>query len=899
MHSIYLIHPSVNYDNLILENLLCKDEFDYSVNVILSFTQRRCKHLEYLLLNKFVKDNKTVIPPEIIQIYNYLSYHAKFKLISEFEAKYLLLQVLHQITDIASHSKMPEIVDEIIELYRLLQLYNPNKDILQILIYVYEKLKEAIEERYFSDVMLKRFQFVEDVIKYFVDVLKDKELVILPDLNECMEEIPVIENLIIDFVTVVNPMDCEIIRRLINKAKESTIYYIKLDESTYFKQLIKYLESDNIEIKEIENRSDGVNRKVFIAIEAKDDEISSILPTKENEIRFISHRIKEAIIKGLISIDEVDIIFPEPYKYISTIRRLFESYKIDYNYSFGERILNEPAIQAAYSILKLIAEDFPRDILLFILRNKYFYVDGSEEIINEVKQSSVIYGIDFWKGQGKKVAEFVGKVKDAFDCKHLDEYLKRYENLLKGLNFGLVAGLSERDLSIVENFWGLISSLKCLSFPIEIEFNEFKRMIGYLFSQKRYFGEEKILKGANVMGIIEASGMRPKVTFFAGLIDGDEPKVKEYLIFPDSVMELIGLPTVEAQIAEQRYYYNLIMNSSADIIYLTYPQFERDQKTLCSFFLTDYIARNSYEIVREDNEGIYSLEEHLINKGESEKIKLIDYIRKPNLSKESVDKICKYYDNNTISVTDLMKYYECPQQFYFFKILQLEEIEEPTFDYNAKEWGTIVHRILCEAFEDKAEWKERAFNEFKKLSKNYPEGVREFFYKRLEIDLDFLENFQREIEEEYIILDRELILEREINIPEVGKQRIKGVIDRIDRKRDTAGYLLIDYKIGSADDKKYSMQLPLYAWLYEQRSGIIPDKLVLLALNGLRSKKKELIRGRKNVKELVEKNLLEAKEIIKRIREGLFYNLEEDDEEIKERDEWKCKYCNFKSLCWG
>lgn len=898
MHSIYLIHPSVNYDNLMLENLVCKNEFDYSANVILSFTQRRCKHIEYLFLDKFVKDSKAVIPPAIIQIYNYLACHCKLKLISEFEAKYLLLQVLHKTTDIVSHTKMPEIVDEIIELYRLLQLYNPNRGISQILIDVYEKLEKAVEERYFSDAMLKRLQFLGDVIKSFVDVLKDKELIILPDLNECMEQIPLIENLVIDFVSVLNPMDCEIIRRLISKAKESAIYYIKLDESIYFKRLLECLDRDGIEIKEIKEGSDRFKNKVFVAIEVRDDEICSMLPTKENEIRFISHRIKEAIIKGLVSIDEVDIIFPEPYKYISTIRRLLENYKIDYNYSFGERILNEPAIQAAYSILKLVAEDYPRDILLFILRNNYFWIDEAEEIIKEVKQSSVIYGFDFWKKEGKKAAEFVSKVKDIFDCRYLDEFLRRYEYLLKELRFGFVEGLSARDLSVIESFWGFMSSLKCLSFAIEINFNEFKRMMGYLFSQKRYFGEEKILKGANVMGIIEASGMRPKVAFFAGLMDGDEPNIKEYLIFPDSVMELIGLPTTETQIAEQKYYFNLIMNSTADIIYLTYPHFEADQKRLCSFFLTDYIAKNSYDIIKADDEEIYSFEEYLINKGENENLRLIDYIKKPSLSKESVNNICRYYDKNAISVTDLMKYYECPQRFYFSKILRLEEIEERTFDYNAKEWGTIVHKILCEAFKDKDAWKEIAFNEFRKLSKNYPEGVREFFYKRLEIDLDFLECFQREIEKEFFVLDRELGLEGEIDIPDVGRQSIKGVIDRIDRKRGAAGYLLIDYKIGSVDDKKYAMQLPLYAWLYEQRSGVLPGKLVLLSLNGLRSKKKELTRGRNNVKELVEQDLLEAKDIIKKIRSGLFYNLEEEDEEFQGRDQWKCKYCNFKSLCW-
>jgi len=66
-----------------------------------------------------------------------------------------------------------------------------------------------------------------------------------------------------------------------------------------------------------------------------------------------------------------------------------------------------------------------------------------------------------------------------------------------------------------------------------------------------------------------------------------------------------------------------------------------------------------------------------------------------------------------------------------------------------------------------------------------------------------------------------------------------------------------------------------------------------LSLNGLKSRIKDLTK-----KDLIIADaLVKAKEIIKKIREGIFYNVEEEDDEV-EVDNWKCRHCEFRHLCW-
>jgi RecB family exonuclease len=513
-------------------------------------------------------------------------------------------------------------------------------------------------------------------------------------------------------------------------------------------------------------------------------------------------------------------------------------------------------------------------------------------MIGELRGSSIIYGRENWQSLGGKLGQFVEIVARQFSCETLAEYLSNYENLLMNLNYGRVEDLTEREKGVIESFWELLKSLIWLAKELKVGFNEFSRIMRYLLMQKRYFGEEKLIRGVGIMGMIEAGGVRAKAKFICGLIDGDEPKIKEWVLIPDAVMKIINLPTIEDQVKEQKYYFDLEMQSGAEIIYLTYPQLEGDRKTLCSFFMSDYLMSNKYDCIKVSSEGAYSLEEYLINKGEHRGIKLANYLEGINLSQSSKEYIDKYFDVHAINVGSIAKYYECPQEFYFSDVLLLAGEREPTFDYNAMEWGTTIHRILFQAFAEGERWKQRAYEEFNKASEVYPEGVREFFLKRFKLDIEFLEHIQNVLQEDYVVYERELKLESKLDLDDIV-QKVKGVIDRVDIRKDGVGYLLIDYKVGSIEGRKHDLQLPLYAWLYKERSGVLPEKLILLSLNGLKSRIKDLTK-----KDLIIADaLVKAKEIIKKIREGIFYNVEEEDDEV-EVDNWKCRHCEFRHLCW-
>ncbi|OGF63726.1 MAG: hypothetical protein A2Y62_03370 [Candidatus Fischerbacteria bacterium RBG_13_37_8] len=897
---IYLFDGGFNYDNALLQSIQVRQPHNYAGNLILCYTGRRAQHLERLFIERYVGNHQTVIPPVFTTMYQYLARFCPRKLVSEIESKYIMLQALHRISDSMPHVKMPELVDEILELYQNIRYFYPDKSLNEAMTLVKNKIAKGCADGYLSKLIFGRVETVSAIILEYSKILHDNSIIGVAELVHDVVINESIEVAIIDLVLELYPVDYKIIASLLQNTIKALLFAEKQHGTSFMYKFDALYSGMNWNIKDVSesaNEGNVINHQVvFIPAERRENELVSLLPTKENEIRFIAQRIKEAVMKGT-PVDEISIIFPEPYKYISSIKRIFSNYAIEFSYSFGERMLNEPSIQSAYSVLNLVAEDFPRDILLFVVGSNYFSIKDRMKISAEIKQSKVIYGAASWDKEASEVSKFISKIKKLEGCTALNEFISAYITLLRLLNYGSVTGLSERDCSVIEEFWDLLISLHSLTIGIKATFNEFKRIIGYLLTQKRYFGKEKIAKGVKVMGIIESMGIPSTIIFFGGLIDGDEPKIKDWLLIPDEVRKTIGIPATEDNVREQKFYFNRVVQSGSKLLYLSFPQLEANKKTLHSFFLADYCHHHSWDRIKPEVNAVFSLEDHLINKGECIDWYLKNYFKTASLNDSNIELINTYYDSEHLGITDIMKYYECPRAFYFEKILGLEEYEEPTFDYDAKEWGILVHKVLKEAFENGENWQKKAMELFSEHVKVFPVPIQEFFSKRFKMDLIFLKQFQDNIEDEYDIRERELRVAGELAI-EDKKQNIKGIIDRIDIKKDGSNYLLIDYKTGNVDDKKYSLQLSLYAWLYRMKENILPAQMILLSLAGLRSKEKKLIPRKKQAEDIIEEMVNEARSVILNIRKGLFFNTGEDEEEAGEMGGWHCSYCAFKNLCW-
>jgi ATP-dependent helicase/nuclease subunit B len=186
----------------------------------------------------------------------------------------------------------------------------------------------------------------------------------------------------------------------------------------------------------------------------------------------------------------------------------------------------------------------------------------------------------------------------------------------------------------------------------------------------------------------------------------------------------------------------------------------------------------------------------------------------------------------TYAISHLERYLRCPFLFFSERVLELKEDPEDEATMSSKDLGIFVHRVFQAFFE---EWNRRGRASI--TPENLPEA-REIFRQVLEPLLATLSDaeaavqrtrllgsaadqglaeavFQVEAEWQTPVVKRllEYPLTGEFEIQsEEGPRRIRlrGKADRIDLLTD--GTLrLIDYKLGSAPDRKLALQLPIYS----------------------------------------------------------------------------------------
>lgn len=886
---LYIADGKYSVDDFILSLLKKKDEYDFSCNLTLSPTKRRSKDLEKKFILNKIPSNQAIIPPTFSTYIDYISFYTSKKIISDIEVKYLLIQALQKTQNSSYNIKAPELIEEIVEFYQLMIYYYPLLNLSETLKLFSQKVEVSFNKLYISDYIKKRAETLFEIINEYLKILEKNNLTDKELLLKNLPPLPKIEVLILDSIFFITPAEIKLINHIIDSSIETHVFIIENKEN---QELIDSFiqELSKTRILNIIKLSEEKKPQIYVIAKKEKEELLSPLENKEKEIRFIARTIKELAMKGY-SIDEISIILPDPYLYISSIKRIFKNYEIEFNYSFGERILNEAPIQAAFNILKLIEEDFPRDILLYILKSKYFNIPNKKEIINQILNSQVIYGADFWQKEGKEISEFISKLKIFSSRKNLKEFISSFISILMELKFGSAGNLNDREEAVIEDFWELLISINNLSEDIEIDFTLLKRIIRYLLTQKRYFGKERISKGVNILGIIEATGFHSEIIFFAGLVDGHEPKIRETYILPEEVYNLLGLPTSDNLIDEQRAHFYKVINSAKKIIFLSYPQLEADKRNIPSLFLQEYINNNYCDFLIPDIENIvYSTEEYLINLGEFQNINLKDFYQWKPLNTESLNYINEIYSpERELNITELLNYGDCPKKFFYSSILFLYELEEPSYDYNAKKWGSLVHEILKESFKA-ANWQEKALQLLADKLIIYPAPVKEFYTKKFNLELIFLQSIQKKIEEDYKISELEYTITGKI-IDSDFSQHIKGKIDRLDLSKQGDGFLIIDYKTGDAKEPKYKTQLALYAHLLKENHKIPPKSLLIISLAGAKSSKAFALNNQAKINKLIDSSLKELKEIILNIRQG---NFDVSPEKLAKRD---CSKCPYNYLC--
>lgn len=374
------------------------------------------------------------------------------------------------------------------------------------------------------------------------------------------------------------------------------------------------------------------------------------------------------------------------------------------------------------------------------------------------------------------------------------------------------------------------------------------------FSSVSFEGEP--LTGLQIMGVLESRTLDFDTVIIASLNEGVFPKANSNISYiPLDVRREVGLPTYKENEALFSYhFYRLI--SRAKNIYLVY---NTENDGLDSGEKSRFITQIEID----------GLPQHQI----THKIfqpKLPNHSYQP-LTVEKTDEIIEILTQKAtdsgFSPTFLTTYIRNPIQFYFQKVLKINEVEEVEENIEVNTLGTIIHRVLEFLYTPLID-KTLTINDINKMIKNIDSVVLQFFteiYKEGDIKKGKnLLSFQVAKRTVYnFLLQEKIALEKGDLVTILGLEqtfervlvdkrlpipiKIQGNIDRIELRNNSIR--IIDYKTGRVEennlkitnfeglttDTKYEkvIQLLCYAFLYEEFTKNYPLEVGIISFKNL------------------------------------------------------------------
>lgn len=510
-------------------------------------------------------------------------------------------------------------------------------------------------------------------------------------------------------------------------------------------------------------------------------------------------------------------------------------------------------------------------------------------------------------------------------------------------------------------------------YPLEFYLNHLRTAV----SAARFNIKEKPGFGVQVTTLNEIRGLEYDYLFIGGLYDGNLPtRYTPEIFFSGNFMKLERQHQLE-----ERYLFYQALCTWKEALYLTHPCKDERRELVPSNFLQQFSDDfGLIEINEKDFQNyVFSKQEfyELLGTGKLNDDKIseidkneisgipealrIDKIRTANpfgeseytgfvtenLSEELINKLSEFRDKQ-FSISQLETYAKCPFKFYAERILNLEVQEEPSEEFAALEFGSLLHRILyrfySEISADQIDLKSCTEKEFEKAEKklfsiageeisNVKINAPVTFYEREKI-LGISGDRSKSILHLFLLNERKpdntgkpLLFESEFGVFEnksndqkyfkAGNVKVRGKIDRIDYDETQNLYSVIDYKLsGNKPTAKQliegiSLQLPLYLFaaadLLKEKTGIEaePGKVFIYSLKFSRKELgKKMISITQSNKKLSKEELTELnKEMIRYcidavekyvegITSGKFHlSMHEDRENLV------CRYCGFKPVC--
>lgn len=417
------------------------------------------------------------------------------------------------------------------------------------------------------------------------------------------------------------------------------------------------------------------------------------------------------------------------------------------------------------------------------------------------------------------------------------------------------------------------------------------------------------IKDIQVLGFLESRNLKFDNVYILDVNEGVLPNTqKEETILPYDVRMRLGLPTYKDRDTLYDYYLNGII-AGAKKVSIFYIENDTNEK-----------SRFVEKIIWEKQKKDKNLKKQYFTPI-SYKFSLSPYKPCPVTKNGDINTLLK---NLTYSASTLDTYYSCPVKFYYQYILMPSKEDSLEEGLESKDIGNIIHKILYEYYTDKKlNWDENKFNNIleREFHDKFGEELRgETLIIKYQIQKrigEFIRSYYEQYRDSVEIVELEKTLEAETNISEIGNIKIKGRIDRLEKR---CGELyIIDYKTaGTADKYKVkwekfninerdnwnksfkAIQMMFYYYLLKATNQSPANASIILL--GTKSSDKQEIKlfagGTEN--EVIEKTVREDIEnhIIK-IIENLFTEIIKTSTFEPTKDLKECARCAYKNICWN
>ena len=515
------------------------------------------------------------------------------------------------------------------------------------------------------------------------------------------------------------------------------------------------------------------------------------------------------------------------------------------------KVLSQPMILQKVSG----AEELKR-IYLDKLSNNKLYTDTQE-----------MWGTAFFKDYCKSFHKVLdNKITPKEICKIIEEFIS-----------GLSKILSDREKEGLSLACNHLDMLFALYDKIEekMDFSEASSLILNELSQIRIstpMGE------ITVMGILESRNINFDVVFIPAMNeDTFPPKNKKDLFLNTEMRKELDLPTfADRENLIQNYLLQIMERAKYNVILYSTGGEARSR----SRFVEEIAIHSNIK------EEIYAPKEISFFKDET---KRIHFPKAAGITIEKTDAILKKLSEFSYSATTINNYKKCSLMFYLTHIACVCPQPEPEKMVAPSLIGSAFHYAFKQMHEKKVKPGAPDFAEtFNKAYLHHLNRSDAFYFNEVE---NFIVSEAgkaiKDIEAEEIKQQNDgweqVFAEKSINCSFDG-HKLKGQIDRIDRKGKS--YRIIDYKFKKKDkiEKDNSIQMPFYALLLELDMKVLPVELYYFDIKEsfqlinafdmaqYETKKKELI------------------DTISEISDASRPFVQTDDSK-------KCEYCSYREIC--